>query len=78
MVPGEFEVTLTVLGETDNIPWTLLNIKILVEDYEIGYGKWVFFVFTVSRICRRVIWVTVVYWKMSCITLVYCNCPSEL
>uniref|UniRef100_A0A1I7W8I8 Mediator complex subunit 14 n=1 Tax=Heterorhabditis bacteriophora TaxID=37862 RepID=A0A1I7W8I8_HETBA len=38
VVPGEFEVQLTVLGETENLKWTLLNIKILVEDYEIGYG----------------------------------------
>ncbi|KHJ94098.1 mediator complex subunit MED14 [Oesophagostomum dentatum] len=37
-VPGEFEVHLTVLGEREQTPWTLLNIKMLVEDYEIGYG----------------------------------------
>ncbi|KJH43217.1 mediator complex subunit MED14 [Dictyocaulus viviparus] len=37
-VPGEFEASLTVLGERDQTPWTLLNIKMLVEDYEIGYG----------------------------------------
>ncbi|RCN30741.1 mediator complex subunit MED14 [Ancylostoma caninum] len=37
-VPGEFEVNLTVLGEREQTPWTLLNIKMLVEDYEIGYG----------------------------------------
>ncbi|VDM54959.1 unnamed protein product [Angiostrongylus costaricensis] len=37
-VPGEFEVSLTVLGEREQTPWTLLNIKMLVEDYEIGYG----------------------------------------
>ncbi|CAI4221597.1 unnamed protein product [Auanema sp. JU1783] len=38
VVPGEFEAALTVLGETDNTKWTLLNIKMLVEDHEIGYG----------------------------------------
>ncbi|KHN74686.1 Mediator of RNA polymerase II transcription subunit 14 [Toxocara canis] len=38
MVPGEFEVSLTLLGERANTKWTLLNIRILVEDYEIGYG----------------------------------------
>ncbi|CAJ0927677.1 unnamed protein product, partial [Mesorhabditis belari] len=38
VVPSEFEVKMTVLGEAETLPWTLLNIKILVEDYEIGYG----------------------------------------
>ncbi|CAJ0578435.1 unnamed protein product, partial [Mesorhabditis spiculigera] len=38
IVPGEFEAKLTVLGEAPSIPWTLLNIKMLVEEYEIGYG----------------------------------------
>lgn len=38
VVPGEFEVQMTVLGEAMNTKWTLLNIKMLVEDYEIGYG----------------------------------------
>jgi mediator of RNA polymerase II transcription subunit 14 len=38
VVPGEFEASLTLLGELPTTPWTLLNIKILVEDYDIGYG----------------------------------------
>ncbi|CAD6196829.1 unnamed protein product [Caenorhabditis auriculariae] len=37
-VPGEFEVIVGVLGETEQLKWTLMNIKMLVEDYEIGYG----------------------------------------
>lgn len=37
-MPGEFSVSLSLLGERDTTKWTLLNIKILVEDYEIGYG----------------------------------------
>ncbi|CAI5445697.1 unnamed protein product [Caenorhabditis angaria] len=37
-VPGEFEVKMTLLGETEKTKWTLLNIKILVEDYELGLG----------------------------------------
>lgn len=37
-VPGEFEIRLTLLGERESVKWTLLDIKILVEDYEIGYG----------------------------------------
>lgn len=38
VVPGEFEASLTLLGELPTTPWTLLNIKVLVEDYDIGYG----------------------------------------
>lgn len=38
LVPGEFEIKITLLGETEMIKWTLLNIKILVEDYELGMG----------------------------------------
>ncbi|VBB31806.1 unnamed protein product, partial [Acanthocheilonema viteae] len=37
-VNGEFEVSLTLLGERPATKWTLLNIRILVEDYEIGFG----------------------------------------
>uniref|UniRef100_A0AC35UAX2 Mediator of RNA polymerase II transcription subunit 14 n=1 Tax=Rhabditophanes sp. KR3021 TaxID=114890 RepID=A0AC35UAX2_9BILA len=37
-VPGEFAVCLTLLGEEKDTKWTLLNISILVEQYEIGYG----------------------------------------
>uniref|UniRef100_A0A1I7UHH1 Mediator of RNA polymerase II transcription subunit 14 n=1 Tax=Caenorhabditis tropicalis TaxID=1561998 RepID=A0A1I7UHH1_9PELO len=38
LVPGEFEIKITLLGETEVVKWTLLNIKILVEDYELGMG----------------------------------------
>ncbi|KAF1761166.1 hypothetical protein GCK72_009420 [Caenorhabditis remanei] len=38
LVPGEFEIKITLLGETEMVKWTLLNIKILVEDYELGMG----------------------------------------
>ncbi|CEF69816.1 Mediator complex, subunit Med14 family-containing protein [Strongyloides ratti] len=37
-VPGEFEVTLTLFNDDISTKWTLLNIKILVEQYDIGYG----------------------------------------
>lgn len=30
---------LSILSEKSEMPWTLLNIKMLVEDYEIGYGS---------------------------------------
>lgn len=32
----EFEVSLTVMGDGQNIPWRLLDIDILVEDKETG------------------------------------------
>ncbi|UMM24675.1 hypothetical protein L5515_004791 [Caenorhabditis briggsae] len=38
LVPGEFEIKITLLGETEMTKWSLLNIKILVEDYELGMG----------------------------------------
>uniref|UniRef100_A0A8R1ECF7 Mediator of RNA polymerase II transcription subunit 14 n=1 Tax=Caenorhabditis japonica TaxID=281687 RepID=A0A8R1ECF7_CAEJA len=38
LVPGEFEIKVTLLGETEMIKWQLLNVKILVEDYELGMG----------------------------------------
>lgn len=34
-VPGEFEVKVTILGEIEKLKWTLLHVKILVEDYEV-------------------------------------------
>lgn len=37
-VDGEFEVAFTLLGERETTKWTLLNIRILVEDFEIGFG----------------------------------------
>ena len=38
-VPNEFEITLTRLGETNDVGWCLLNIKILVENNEVGFGN---------------------------------------
>jgi mediator of RNA polymerase II transcription subunit 14 len=38
-VPGEFQAALTLLGELPITPWTLLNVKILVKDEEIGEGQ---------------------------------------
>uniref|UniRef100_A0A0N4ZLU8 Mediator of RNA polymerase II transcription subunit 14 n=1 Tax=Parastrongyloides trichosuri TaxID=131310 RepID=A0A0N4ZLU8_PARTI len=38
VVPGEFELSLTLLNNDANTKWTLLDIKVLVEQYEIGYG----------------------------------------
>lgn len=40
-VEGEFEATLTVMGDDPDIPWRLLKLEILVEDKETG-GKKVF------------------------------------
>jgi len=37
-VEGEFEATLTVMGDDPEIPWRLLKLDILVEDKETG-GK---------------------------------------
>ncbi|KAM4559431.1 mediator of RNA polymerase II transcription subunit 14 isoform 2-T2 [Odontesthes bonariensis] len=38
-VEGEFEATLTVMGDDPDIPWRLLNLEILVEDKETGDGR---------------------------------------
>ncbi|XP_050393117.1 mediator of RNA polymerase II transcription subunit 14 [Patella vulgata] len=38
-VEHEFEVTLTLMGDSSTIPWRLLDIDILVEDHETGDGK---------------------------------------
>ena len=35
-VEGEFEATLTVMGDDPEIPWRLLKLEILVEDKETG------------------------------------------
>lgn len=45
-VEGEFEATLTVMGDDPDIPWRLLKLEILVEDKETG-GK-IIQTFTVS------------------------------
>ncbi|GAB1598926.1 mediator of RNA polymerase II transcription subunit 14-like [Argonauta hians] len=39
LVEYEFEVTLTLMGDSHNIPWRLLDIDILVEDHQTGDGK---------------------------------------
>ncbi|XP_029113974.1 mediator of RNA polymerase II transcription subunit 14-like isoform X2 [Scleropages formosus] len=38
-VEGEFEATLTVMGDDPDIPWRLLKLRILVEDKETGDGR---------------------------------------
>lgn len=38
-VDHEFEATLTLMGDGPTVPWTLLEINILVEDKETGDGK---------------------------------------
>uniref|UniRef100_A0A1B0CC39 Mediator of RNA polymerase II transcription subunit 14 n=1 Tax=Lutzomyia longipalpis TaxID=7200 RepID=A0A1B0CC39_LUTLO len=38
-IEHEFEVSLTVMGDGQNVPWRLLDIDILVEDKETGDGK---------------------------------------
>ncbi|KAG9348969.1 hypothetical protein JZ751_029286 [Albula glossodonta] len=38
-VEGEFEATLTVMGDDPDIPWRLLKLEILVEDRETGDGR---------------------------------------
>ncbi|CAG0893105.1 unnamed protein product [Darwinula stevensoni] len=39
VVEHEFEVSLTLMGDGPDIPWTLLDIEIMVEDKETGDGK---------------------------------------
>ena len=39
IVEHEFEATLTLMGDGPNIPWSLLDINVLVEDKETGDGK---------------------------------------
>ncbi|XP_076466284.1 mediator of RNA polymerase II transcription subunit 14-like isoform X3 [Babylonia areolata] len=38
-VEFEFEVTLTLMGDSPSIPWRLLDITFQVEDHETGNGK---------------------------------------
>ncbi|XP_023302544.2 mediator of RNA polymerase II transcription subunit 14 [Lucilia cuprina] len=38
-IKHEFNVSLTVMGDSPNVPWRLLDIDILVEDKETGDGK---------------------------------------
>ncbi|KAL8611339.1 hypothetical protein ACOMHN_014394 [Nucella lapillus] len=38
-VEYEFEVTLTLMGDSPSIPWRLLDITFQVEDHETGNGK---------------------------------------
>ena len=35
-VEGEFQATLTVMGDDPDVPWRLLKLQILVEDKETG------------------------------------------
>ena len=35
-VEGEFEASLTVMGDDPDIPWRLLKLEVLVEDKETG------------------------------------------
>lgn len=39
LVEHEFEVTLTLMGDSPTIPWRLLDIDVLVEDHQTGDGK---------------------------------------
>ncbi|PAV81255.1 hypothetical protein WR25_08466 isoform F [Diploscapter pachys] len=38
VVPGEFEFQVAVFGEAETERWLLLNVNMLVDDYEIGFG----------------------------------------
>ncbi|XP_045140092.1 mediator of RNA polymerase II transcription subunit 14-like [Echinops telfairi] len=38
-VEGEFEATLTVMGDDPDVPWCLLKLEILVKDKETGDGR---------------------------------------
>jgi len=38
-VPGEFEICLTRLGESEATNWCLLNVRMLVESPEVGLGQ---------------------------------------
>lgn len=38
-VPNEFAVSLTMMGDANDVPWRLLDIDILVEDKETGDGR---------------------------------------
>ncbi|XP_062313192.1 mediator of RNA polymerase II transcription subunit 14 isoform X2 [Osmerus eperlanus] len=38
-VEGEFEASLTVMGDDPDIPWRLLKLEVLVEDKETGDGR---------------------------------------
>uniref|UniRef100_A0A914LN64 Uncharacterized protein n=1 Tax=Meloidogyne incognita TaxID=6306 RepID=A0A914LN64_MELIC len=39
IVPNEFEIVLTRLGDDLQTKWCLLNIKILVTNAEVGQGQ---------------------------------------
>lgn len=38
-VPNEFSVSLTMMGDGNDVPWRLLDIDVLVEDKETGDGR---------------------------------------
>ena len=48
-VDHEFEMTLTLMGDSPNIPWRVLSLDILVEDKETGgnnlIGLIIFYIF---------------------------------
>lgn len=50
-VEGEFEATLTVMGDDPDIPWRLLKLEILVEDKETG-GEAAIYYFILSLFCE--------------------------
>lgn len=49
-VEGEFEATLTVMGDDPDIPWRLLKLEILVEDKETGGKACVHSALSLSRV----------------------------
>lgn len=52
-VEGEFEATLTVMGDDPDIPWRLLKLEILVEDKETGGKKNLTFTLSFYHVCLR-------------------------
>lgn len=50
-VEGEFEATLTVMGDDPDIPWRLLKLEILVEDKETGGNNTNNNIFTLQFYC---------------------------
>ncbi len=83
-VEGEFEATLTVMGDDPDIPWRLLKLEILVEDKETG-GK----AYIPPTVCSRPDWQYTSLSTFTCtvklnyafslirpFSLDYCPCPS--
>ncbi|XP_002125720.3 mediator of RNA polymerase II transcription subunit 14-like [Ciona intestinalis] len=38
-VPGKFKALLTLMGDSDNLPWRLIKLEFLVHDKEVGGGR---------------------------------------